>query len=201
MKLKDALYYDDLIAEIKDLAGIEKITDEIQNKRLFDRCQKVEKIVNGKVVSSLPSPFVMDLITIATDIIKKGSGTDVFKYLEEISNYPELIKEVLKNLEVTKIENYLLCHLEHIMIIMGTKDDLSLEPGVEQRVCLFKRNNLWYVHIQERGIICDEKEFDNCFDACIDVIDRCAETKEQYEKHKKELTLLKQHKPINQQKH
>lgn len=194
MILKDEFYYDDLIADIKDYAGIEKITDEIQNERMLDRSQRIEKIVNGKVISSITSPFVVDLIDIAKNIIKKGTGSDIFCYLEEISKYPELVKEEIKKLEVKKIENYLLRHLELIMIIMGTQDSISLEPCTKQKVCIFKKNELWYVHVMEKGNVFDEKEFNDCFDACLDVIERCSKTKEQSEKHKKELTLLKQHK-------
>lgn len=98
-ELKDLLYYTDLIYEIKKLAGFEQTKNEETEKRIIEREKCiVEKQIEGpfEFLNRL-SDFQQELFEIIMGISQKAGV--VFRGLQEISKYPELVKEVLEELE------------------------------------------------------------------------------------------------------
>lgn len=98
-ELKDLLYYTDLIYEIKKLAGFEQIENEETDKRIIEREKCiVEKQAEGPFdFSNRLSDFQQELFEIIMGISQKAGV--VFRGLNAISEYPELVKEVLEELE------------------------------------------------------------------------------------------------------
>lgn len=98
-ELKDLLYYTDLIYEIKKLAGFEQIKNEEIEKRIIEREKCiVEKQTEGPFdFLNRLSDFQQELFEIIMGISQKAGV--VFRGLNAISEYPELVKEVLEELE------------------------------------------------------------------------------------------------------
>ena len=101
LEIKDALYYSDLIHKVKVLAGFEQVKDEIAEERIIER---EKDIVEEKETGPLYklSIFEEELFGIVRDISQKAGRT--FFSLVEISKYPELVNDVLANLEKKKRE-------------------------------------------------------------------------------------------------
>lgn len=102
LELKDVLYYSDLIYEIKKLAGFEQEKNEEVETRILKRHEGiVEEQENGpfRFLERL-SAFQQELFEIVMGISKKAGVA--FRGLREISKYPELVNEVLTELEIKK---------------------------------------------------------------------------------------------------
>lgn len=102
LEIKDALYYSDLMYELRSLAGLEQQEDEATQERIVKRQEDiVEEQENGpfRYLNKL-SIFQQELFEIISGISKKAGVT--FRSLSAISNYPELVNEVLADLENKK---------------------------------------------------------------------------------------------------
>ena len=102
LEIKDALYYSDLMYELRSLAGFEQQEDEAIEERIAKRQEDiVEEQENGpfRYLNKL-SIFQQELFEIISGISKKAGVA--FRSLSAISNYPELVNEVLADLENKK---------------------------------------------------------------------------------------------------
>ena len=94
-----------------------------------------------------------------------------------ISNYKELNEE-----ELSLKERVVLQELKEIMKEMGMERYFHLGNYAEQRICLFKENNLWEVYIGERGCAHCINIFDDIVPACIQVIMEVNDSKQEFER-------------------
>lgn len=104
LEVKDALYYSDLMYELRSLAGFEQDKDEATEERIIERSKSiVEEQETGpfRYLNKL-SVFQQELFEIVSDISKKAGVT--FTSLSAISKYPELVKEILIELEEKRKE-------------------------------------------------------------------------------------------------
>ncbi len=101
---KDALYYSDLIYELKSLAGFEQQEDVETLRRIIQRKQTIVIDQESELLTSSyqTSEFMQEVIEIIIGISKKAGVH--FKSANSISNYPELVNEVLADLENKKNE-------------------------------------------------------------------------------------------------
>ena len=184
IELRDDTYYDDLIYEVKRLAGFDVPVDFDIWASIARRKDnvRVDEFINGELVSGYcMSAFQEDLFYITRNIAQKVNG---FIGEEIFKKYPILVRFELADLEKRKIENELLKHLCSIIDEMGLTTYFSLGEDAEQRVCLNKNNNMWEVYIIERGITFDKDHFEDCFDACLKVIDHLADSKQMWEENR-----------------
>ena len=96
---KDALYYSDLMYVVKSLAGFKQLEDKETEERIAKRQEDiVVERENGmfRYLNEL-SVFQQELFGIVGGISKKAGVA--FRGLEEVSKYPELVNEVLTDLE------------------------------------------------------------------------------------------------------
>lgn len=102
LEVKDALYYSDLMYEIRSYAGIEQKQDEETEQRIMEREKPiVEEQETGPLrYANALSIFEDELFGIVMGISKKAGVS--FKGLDEISRYPKLVEEVLVELELKK---------------------------------------------------------------------------------------------------
>ena len=191
-ELKDSLYYADLIYAIKKISTAKLKEDKTIDERIDLRIhpihseqQKQENEVHGEELSD----FELDLFLIVRKISKMAG--EAFKSLEDIRKYPELVQKVLMELENKKNDNELLNHLKSIVKIMGLEHAFSLGEDAEQCVCLNKNDNLWEVYMVERGISFEKTVFEECYDACLDVIFQLADSKQMYEEAKENFALVR----------
>lgn len=49
----------------------------------------------------------------------------------------------------------------------------------ESHVCMIKNNENWEIYVAERGITHKKKNFNNCLDACICLIEQCCDSNTQ----------------------
>ena len=101
LEIKDALYYSDLIYKVKFLTGFEQEKDEITEERIMEREKDVVDEQETGPFYKL-SIFEEELFEIVRDISQKA-GRNFFS-LFEIFKYPELVNEVLADLEKKKRE-------------------------------------------------------------------------------------------------
>lgn len=191
-ELKDPLYYDDLMCEIKGLAGYDIKYDGEIYLRITERERdiKVNKTANDAIcIGYCLSPFNQELYEIVRGISKKVGRS--FSSMNEISKYPLLVKVVLLELEKKKIENELLNHLKLVVKDMELEHAFSLGEGAKQCVCLNKNDNLWEVYIVERGTSFEKSVFEECYDACLEVIHQLADSKQMYEEAKENFVLVR----------
>lgn len=71
-------------------------------------------------------------------------------------------------------DNMCLETLEETCKIYEMENDYSIENPIEQKVCICKRNDVWEVFIQEKGIEFDKTKHKQCIDACLEVIRQCS---------------------------
>ena len=102
LELKDVLYYSDLIYEIKKLAGFEQEKNEEVETRILKRHEGIVEEQENRPFRFLErlSAFQQELFEIVMGISKKAGVA--FRGLREISKYPELVNEVLTELEIKK---------------------------------------------------------------------------------------------------
>ena len=93
---KDALFYKDLIYEIKKYAKIYVKIDDEAEERIKQR-QKYDTEMNNEVMISLIPEFNLELYAIVNRIMMLANGS--FKSLNEIANYPELVEKEISKLE------------------------------------------------------------------------------------------------------
>ena len=93
---KDALFYSDLIYELKKLAGFYAGYNEETEKRIEER-KKYEKEPNNGFFINIISDFNRELYTIINRIMLLANNSS--KDLTEISKYPDLVKKEIKTLE------------------------------------------------------------------------------------------------------
>lgn len=192
LELKDSLYYADLIYEIESLAGFNVDADFEVWQRITERKKDIrvkETVNDGLFIGYTLSPFQQELFEIVSEISKKVGSS--FGGLEEISKYPLHVQDVLTDLEKKKMENEMLNHLNLIVKNMGLEYALCLGESRDQSICLNKRDNLWEVYIIEGGISFEKSSFEDCFDACLEVINLLADSKQMYEKAKENFVLVR----------
>ena len=102
LELKDATYYSDLIYELKSLAGFKQQKNVEAETKILERHKGiVVEMEDGPLrYTERLSAFQHDLFDIIVAISKK-SGIN-FRGLNEISKCPELVKDVLNQLEIKK---------------------------------------------------------------------------------------------------
>ena len=137
---KDLLYYRDLIYEIKYLARFEQTKDEEVLKRIIKR------------QSELNSGFTQDIIEIIIGISRKTGVS--FRTASAISGYPELVNEVLEELEnkvnimkcdttaIYKESRSFVVTSEAVIRISQSKTAPTKAKETKDRVETFERNNL-----------------------------------------------------------
>lgn len=200
-ELKDPLYYDDLIYVIFETMmfkfwhtnlNIDDPEDKIKYERISLRLEpeniKHESQEN-KIQGEEPTDFLLDLFLIVKRISKMARVQ--FKSIEAISEYPELVQKVLVELNQKNKDNKLLNYLVAIIKSIGLENEFSLGQDAEQRVCLNRSNNSWEVYIVERGISFEKSVYEDCFDACVEVINQLADSKQMYEDAKEKLGMVR----------
>ena len=96
---KDELFYNDLIYEIKKLANLDVIDDEITNKRIEKRQEMIEVVIGGHRVYQ-PTEFQIALFEFVINIGDLAGV--IIETLDGIAKYPELVEESLKELQEPK---------------------------------------------------------------------------------------------------
>lgn len=99
-EIKDALYYDDLIYEIKKLAGFPLTKDKSAEDRIIERFKCTEEKHESGLILSRLSTFEEELFEIIRGISKKVGLS--FTSLSNISKYKEVVSEVIIELENKK---------------------------------------------------------------------------------------------------
>ena len=182
IELKDDTYYDDLIYEVKRLAGFDVPVNHDILESIARRKKDVivNDIINGEPFTTYCiSPFQEDLFYIRRNISQK---VNVFYINEEdLKKYPILVKFELADLEKRKTENELLKHLCSTIEEMELRHAFNLGGSAEQCVCLNKNNGMWEVYMVERGIPFEKDRFEDCFDACLKVIFHLSDSKQMWE--------------------
>ena len=104
LEVKEVLYYSDLMYELKNLAGFEQQKDEEAEIRIMEREKDIIEEQESGPFSYLNvlSTFQQELFGIVIGISKKSG--DSFESLSAISKYPDLVEEVLADLESKKNE-------------------------------------------------------------------------------------------------
>lgn len=100
--IKDELYYNDLVYEIKKIANLDNHIDEEAEARIAKRVEVVKINKNGHTYETL-SDFEIELFTFGIDLAEQVGEN--FVSLDEISKYPDIVKESLKKYE-NKISNH-----------------------------------------------------------------------------------------------
>ena len=126
--------------------------------------------------------------------LKKGSKSIVIGYCA--TKYKNL-EETINRLKIEKQESDAIVYLRFVIENMGCKNDFHLGEYAEQKVCLFKRDNLWEVYIVERGNIFDKTRHEKIDDACIEVINKLSESIEISKKNKNKFLKLRKLTPNN----
>jgi len=194
LELRDELYYSDLIFEIKNLAGFDIDVDvdfklyESIAKRRGDIIADDEQFSGLTNVFAL-SPFTEELFGIVKEISKRANTP--IKNLTDISKYPQLVLNMCIELEKKDLENHLLINLNALVGKMGCKHAFSLGEDAEQCVCLNKVDDIWEVYIIERGMKFEKDTFEDCFDACLQVIHHLADSKQMYCEIVEKFTLVR----------
>ena len=199
--LKDSFYYSDLIYEIKNLAGFDidadvdsKFWERVTKRRSDIACDDVQSTGLTKVYGL--SPYTEELFGIIKEIAKRANIQ--INSLTDISKYPLIVLDVLVLLKKKELENYWLINLVELVEQLGIKHAFSLGEDSEQCVCLNKKDTVWEVYIVERGQTFEKDIFEDCFDACLQVIHHLADSKQTYEQAKEEF-VLKRTKLINRE--
>lgn len=185
IELRDDTYYDDLIYEVKRLAGFDVPVNHDILESIARRKKDVivNDIINGEPFTTYCiSPFQEDLFYIRRNISQKVNARYISD--EDLKKYPILVKFELADLEKRKIENELLKHLCSMIEEMELTQEFSLGEDAEQRVCLNKNNDMWEVYIIERSITFEKDRFEDCFDACLQVIHHLADSKQMWEENR-----------------
>lgn len=105
LEIKDALYYSDLMYELRSLAGLEQQEDEATKERIAKRKEDIfvkHKNETFTLTGFKLSVFQEELFYYVSRISIKANVN--FTQLEEISRYPELVNEILVDLENKKKE-------------------------------------------------------------------------------------------------
>lgn len=102
LELKDATYYSDLIYELKSLAGFEQQKNVETETRILERHKGIVVEMKDGPLRYMErlSAFQHELFDIIVEISRK-SGIN-FRGLNEISKCPELVKDILTQLEIKK---------------------------------------------------------------------------------------------------
>lgn len=82
--------------------------------------------------------------------------------------------------KMTEYEKLCLKSLKETCDKYEMDDYYSIGVPSECRVCILKRKNTWEVFIVEKGIEFDKSSFEDCKDACIEVIHQCSYTQEEF---------------------
>ena len=97
-KEKDELFYSDLSYRTRQLAGLEILEDEETNQRILQREEMIEANVNGMRCYEI-SEFEAEVFNF---IIKVGLAVgENFRSVNAISKYPDVVREMLKEIEIT----------------------------------------------------------------------------------------------------
>lgn len=79
--------------------------------------------------------------------------------------------------DLNEDEKLILLELNEIMKKMGLDNYYHLGNYREESICLFKNNDLWEVYITERGNCYNKVVYDNCLEACFEVILQACDNK------------------------
>lgn len=192
MELKDLLYYSDLMYELQNIAGFDMDVDFDTLNRISERKKDIKTVenVNGTSLGAYSlSPFEQELFMIVKNISKKVGVS--FKSVEEISKYPLAVMEALTELEKRQSENMMISHLKTMVADMGLEHSFSLGEPVEQCVCLNKNSEMWEVYLVERGNAFEKTSHEECYDACIKVLEHLSYSKQMFEKNKDDFSQVK----------
>lgn len=191
LEVKDELYYTDLIADLKQISGIEEMTDTIQIDRIRQRRKMVTIKDEDGNLKYRSSDYSIEFMNMAREIYIKAMGFDGLVWLEQLRDFPTEVNAIIKELENKKIENEILIQLLLVINNMGCLYAFSLGKSREQCVCLNKNDKMWEVYLVERGIVFDKSVYEECTDACIEVIHQLADSKELFEEHKESFLKIK----------
>lgn len=190
-KLKDSLYYSDLMYEIQKIAEFDMDVDFSILERITERKKDIreDNTTNDTLTGYCLSPFQIELFEIVREISKKANVS--FYSVDEIKNYPLLVLEQLAILDKKNRENILVNHLMSLVKEMGLEHAFSLGEDAEQCVCLTKKEEMWEVYMIERGMSFEKDVFEDCYDACLQVLNHLADSKKSYEESKENFSLIK----------
>lgn len=194
LELKDKLYYSDLMYEIRCLAGFDIDNDDYfkRRERIDERRRDIvvdDEELGGLVQTFALSPFTEELFEIVREI-SKIVNTPI-KSLTDISKYPIQVIWTLNELEKKDLENHLLINLKSVITMMGLEHVFRLGTPSEQCVCLNKVDNVWEVYIVERGVSFEKALYEDCFDACLMVLNLLADNKQTHDVGKEILVLAR----------
>ena len=167
------------------------MTDTIQIDRIRQRRKMVtikDEDGNSKYRSS---DYSIEFMNMAREIYIKAMGFDGLVWLEQLRDFPTEVNAIIKELENKKIENEILIQLLLVINNMGCLYAFSLGKSREQCVCLNKNDKMWEVYLVERGIVFDKSVYEECIDACIEVIHQLADSKELFEEYKESFLKIK----------
>lgn len=102
LELKDVTYYSDLIYELKSLAGFDQQKNAETETRILERHKGIVVEMKDGPLCYMErlSAFQHELFDIIVEISRK-SGIN-FRGLNEISKCPDLVKDILAQLEIKK---------------------------------------------------------------------------------------------------
>lgn len=92
---KDVLFYSDLVYYIRKLAGFEVKINQETDERIEARQLEIEQKANGMTCYGL-SEFTLELFQFVSEISKQVDV--VFRRIDEICKYPNVVEENLKNM-------------------------------------------------------------------------------------------------------
>ena len=191
LKLKDLLYYSDLITDLKRYAQIEYITDTVQEERIRQRRKMILIPSENDCPKYRSSDYSIEFMNIARQIYLNATGDDGLAWLEQLRIFPNEVNKAILELEKKKLDNEMLIQLVSVIKDMGLEDKFSLGESREQCVCLDKNDNSWEVYIVENGTSFEKSVHEECFDACIEVINLLADSKQMYESAKEKFGMVR----------
>ncbi len=107
LEVKDELYYNDLIADLKQISEIEEITDTNQIDRISQRRKMIPiKDEKGNLRYRL-SDYSIEFMNIAREIYIGAMGFDGLAWLEQLRDFPNEVNEMIKELFEEQKESFL----------------------------------------------------------------------------------------------
>lgn len=105
-------------------------------------------------------------------------GNKVIRVIGYCATKYKNLEDTINRLKIEKKESDSIAYLRFVIEQMGCKNEFHLGEYAEQKVCLFKKNNLWEVYIVERGNVFDKTTHEKIDDACMEVINMLSKSNE-----------------------
>ena len=166
---KESSIYD-IFDEIKEFESVDKMKEYLLKYWTINKTITKDNIIIDKSLSCENDE--LGLKDQKMVCLKIGRTTRVIGYCA--TEYKDLNEKINK----TKQEYKKLTNLYYIITKMECENYFHFGEYAEEKVCLFKRDNLWEVYYSEKGNIFDKIECEELKDACIEVISKLSRLKE-----------------------